>query len=60
MTHTLSGGNFGGYEVVANAVFLGDEIQDVTCTVSETEINIDGWVYRVEDENTAVFIEKLA
>lgn len=60
MTHTLSGGNYGGYEVVNGLLYLGDEVQDVSVLLSETEFTIDGWIYRIVDENTAVFVEKLA
>lgn len=60
MTHTLSGGNYGGYKVMNGLLYLGDELQDVSVILSDTEFNIDGWVYREEDENTAVFVERLA
>jgi hypothetical protein len=60
MIHTLSGGDYGGYEVVKGLLYLGGELQDVSVILSETEFTVDGWVYRIADEDTAVFVERLA
>jgi hypothetical protein len=55
MKNILSGGNYGGYEVVEGVAYLHDENGDVVETITdvvidETMITINGWQYVITGE----------